>query len=123
MDKKLPNIFDYIDFKKYFSDYITACKHNGLNNSGGKICRELGIPNSRSYVNSVIHGRKITRTFVTRFIKVLNFNKAEAIYFRLLVNYGQAEEDVEKELYAEILSLYKLPKEQAAKKALALLGM
>jgi len=91
-----------------------------LNNSSGKICRELGIPNTRSYVNKVIHGRKITPTFVSRFIKALNFDKAEARYFRLLVNYGQAEEGEEKELYAEILSLYKLPEKQAAKKALAL---
>ena len=69
-------------------------------------------------MNNVIDGRKLTPTYVARFVTVLELNDEEARYFRVLVKYNQAENAEEHELYLEqLISLNKTPKRIIDKKS------
>jgi uncharacterized protein (TIGR02147 family) len=100
MEKSLPNIFEYIDFRKYLDDYRKARREIDPGFTHAFICHKLGQPNARSYFNNVISGRKnVTAGFIDLFIKLLELGQAEAKFFRALVNYNQATSANEKEYY------------------------
>jgi uncharacterized protein (TIGR02147 family) len=111
MDTKLPNIFEYNNFRKYLEDYQKNRYSFDNTFSITSICRSLGLPNSRSYFHAVLTGRKVTKTFTDRFIKLLELNKEEALFFNVLVKFNQAEDAEERELYFDqLISLNKTPK-------------
>jgi uncharacterized protein (TIGR02147 family) len=59
----------------------------------------------------VLAGKKVTDTFVERFIRLFAFNRGEADYFRVLVKFNQAETPSQRELYFEqLIGLNKTPK-------------
>ena len=104
MDKQLPNIFTYFDFRKYLEDYRRQrkCFDPGFTHS--YICFRLGQRNSKSYFANVVNGTKMaTAEFTNRFIELLELNDSEAHYFRLLVNYSQTMNPGEKEYYLQQL--------------------
>jgi uncharacterized protein (TIGR02147 family) len=103
MKETLPNIFSYNDFRAYIADYKKALKKIDQSFTNSKICKNLGIPNTRSYLCNVINGRKVSPTFVERFIKVFQLDKDEAKFFRVLVNFNQAEHPEEKEIFFDQL--------------------
>jgi uncharacterized protein (TIGR02147 family) len=71
----------------------------------------LGLPNSRSYMTDVLNGKKLSSTFVERFIQLFGFKGDEANYFRVLVQFNQAENPGERELYFEqLIAFNKTPK-------------
>lgn len=75
------------------------------------ICLRLGLPNSRSYFNDVLNGKKVTPAYIDRFVAVLELGKEQARFFRVLVKFNQAEEPAERELYfAQLISLNRTPK-------------
>jgi uncharacterized protein (TIGR02147 family) len=111
MKETLPNIFSYNDFRAYISDYQKIRKKNDPSFTNSNICKSLGIPNTRSYLCNVINGRKVSLTFVERFIKVFELNKDEAKFFRVIVNFNQADNSEEKELFFEqLIALNRTPK-------------
>jgi uncharacterized protein (TIGR02147 family) len=100
MRASLPNIYEYIDFRKYLDDCRLARRKDDPGFTHAFICHKLGQPNARSYFNNVINGRKnVTSGFVDRFIKLLDLGPAEGKFFRALVNYNQAASADEKEFY------------------------
>jgi uncharacterized protein (TIGR02147 family) len=100
MSVSLPNIYEYIDFRKYLDDCRQARRKDDPGFTHAFICHKLGQPNARSYFNNVINGRKnVTPGFVDRFIKLLDLGPAEAKFFRALVNYNQAASADEKEFF------------------------
>lgn len=100
MKTSLPNIFEYIDFRKYLEDYRKARRQIDPGFTHAYICHKLGQPNARSYFNNVVNGRKnVTTNFVDLFVKLLELGSAEAKFFRALVNYNQATGADEKEFY------------------------
>ena len=121
MSSNLPNIFQYTDFRKFIADSIDYHRKNDANFSNGRFCEKLGIPNTRSYLNNVIHGRKVTETFQERFIKVFCLSGMEAHFFRLLVSHNQTEDRNIKEFYARLLTLCKMPQAEFARSAFSVL--
>ena len=100
MKQSLPNIFEYIDFRKYLEEYRKARREIDPGFTHAFICHKLGQPNARSYFSNVINGRKnVTPGFIDLFIKLLELGPAEAKFFRALVNYNQATGANEKEYY------------------------
>ena len=100
MSTSLPNIYEYIDFRKYLEDYRKARREIDPGYTHAFICHKLGQPNARSYFNNVINGRKnVTPGFVNLFVKLLELGPSEAKFFRALVNYTQATSANEKEYY------------------------
>jgi uncharacterized protein (TIGR02147 family) len=121
MNQNVPSIYAYNDFKIFLAEYQKALEKQDNRFSKSAICRQLGIPNSRSYFNDVVNQenpRKVTPEYIERFIRVFKFEKDVAQFFRALVKYNQAENSDEKELYLEqLISLNKTPKTIIDKKA------
>ena len=102
MNRQLPSIFDYYDFRKYLEDYRQKRKEFDPGFTHTYICYRLGQKNSKSYFANVINGVKIvTPEFINRFIDLLELSAEEANYFRALVNYNQTFNQKEKEYYLE----------------------
>ena len=120
MKPQLPVVYQYSDFRKFISDYQKAREEIDSSFTKSAICKRLGLPNTRNFLNNVIAGRKLTTTFVERFIRVFEFDEEEARFFRVLVKYNQAENTEERELYLDqLISLNKTPKRILDKKAFA----
>ncbi len=107
----LPNIYEYNDFRKFLVDY-QRCRFEGDKTfSASYICKKLGLPRTRSYFRDVINGKRVTKTFLERFIHLLEFDKDEAMFFRALVQFNQASNCDEREFYFDqLISLNKTPK-------------
>lgn len=104
VDKNLPNIFEYIDYRKYLEDYRLARKEWDEGFTHTYICFKLGQRGSRTLYNNIVRGRKnLSAEFIKRFNMLLELNAEEAVYFRVLVLYNQSTEVQEKELYFEQL--------------------
>jgi uncharacterized protein (TIGR02147 family) len=119
-----PDIFNYIDFRKYLEDYYSFRKHIDKGFTHLHICRRLGQKNAKSYFNNVIKGRtNVTPTFVDRFISVLELKQEEAMYFRALVNYNQTASSNEKEFFFDqLVRLNRTPHHIINKNAYAYYG-
>jgi uncharacterized protein (TIGR02147 family) len=100
MRTEAPNIFQYIDFRKYLEDYYSREKSANSGFTHTYICHRLGQKKAKSYFNNVVKGRAtVTPTFVDRFIALLELKPDEAKYFRALVNYNQTSSPHEKEFF------------------------
>ncbi len=111
MNTKMPDIFEYINFRTYLADYYKIRKENEPGFTHTFICFRLGQVKSKGYFNNVIKGRtNVTTTFINRFIELLELKGNQAHYFRALVNYNQTVCPAEKEYYFEqIIGLNKTP--------------
>lgn len=107
-----PSIFDYNDYRTYLEDLYSYKRQLNKKFSKAFICKELGLPNTRSYFQDVLNGKFVSKLKVSLFIKAFNLNDAEAQFFRALVNYNQAVDDPkERELHFEqLISLNQTPK-------------
>lgn len=104
MDKILPNIFEYINYREYLNDYYQDRKKWDEGFTHTYICFKLGQRGSRTLYNNIVRGRKnLSAEFIKRFNILLELKAEEARYFRILVLYNQSTEVQEKELYFEQL--------------------
>lgn len=111
MKYKKPKIYDYNNFRQYIHDYHAVRQKSEKKFSRGEFSKLLGLPNTRSFINDVIKGRKVTSNFIERFTNIMEFDKDESQFFRVLVKFNQAENIEERELYFDqLISLNKTPK-------------
>jgi len=104
MKKQLPDLYAYIDFKKYLSDYYAKRKAFDRSFTHTYICHRLGQLHSNSCFTNVINGRmSLSPTFIDRFIDLLGLSADESKFFRALVNYNQTKSPQEKEFYFDQL--------------------
>jgi uncharacterized protein (TIGR02147 family) len=100
----LPDIYAYLDFRKYLEDFREMRKRYDPGFTHAYICHRLGQKNSKSYYANVVNGVKtVTAEFINRFIELLGLNADGAAYFRALVNFNQAQNPKEKEYYLDYL--------------------
>lgn len=98
IENELPTVYDYLDVCKYLKVYREVRRKIEPSFTNVYICYCLGQKNSRGYFNNVIAGRvRIGDTIVERFIKLLDLDKKEAAYFKVLVKFSQCGERDEKE--------------------------
>lgn len=117
MKEKLPNIYEYNDFRNYLADYQKAKWAVDKSFTKSHFSKLLMLPNTRSYLNDVLKGKKVTSTFTERFVNVIGLGRDEAQFFRVLVKFNQAENLSERELYFEqLISLNRTPKKVLDKK-------
>jgi len=96
---KKPTIFNYNNFRTFLWDYFKFKNDQEKTFSKAEVYRRLGLPNSRSYFNDVVNGKFVSKPKINLFIKLCDFSKDEAVFFRTLVNFNQAyDEPDEKEL-------------------------
>jgi uncharacterized protein (TIGR02147 family) len=111
MKTHLPSIFEYNDFRKFIADYQRARQEQDPSYTKSQLSRLLGLPNTRSYLTDVLRGKKVSSSFIERFIKLFQFNLDQANYFRTLVKFNQADNPDERELcFEQLITLNKTPK-------------
>jgi uncharacterized protein (TIGR02147 family) len=109
--EKIPSIYAYNDFRKFLVDYQAARQKIEPTFSKSQFSRSLLLPNTRSYLNDVLRGKKVSETFVERIIASVGFDKHEAQFFRTLVRFNQAGNIEERELFFEqLIVLNRTPK-------------
>jgi uncharacterized protein (TIGR02147 family) len=111
MKTKLPDIYEYNDFRKYLRDFQLAKSSTDKRYTKSNLSRLLGLPNTRSYFTDVLKGKKVTNVFIDRFIGILRLDKGAAKFFRALVQFNQAENPDERELFLDqLIALNQTPK-------------
>jgi uncharacterized protein (TIGR02147 family) len=111
MKPAFENIYEHADFRRFLEAYQKNrfAVDPGFSRIG--ICKMLGLPNTRSYFTDVLKGKAVSKNFVERFIQVLELDKEETQYFRVLVQFNQAENESERELlFDQLISLNRTPK-------------
>jgi uncharacterized protein (TIGR02147 family) len=109
--EKIPSIYAYNDFRRFLVDYQSARQKIEPTFSKSQFSRSLLLPNTRSYLNDVLRGKKVSETFVERIIASVGFDKHEAQFFRTLVRFNQAGNSEERELFFEhLIALNRTPK-------------
>ncbi len=111
-----PNIFGYNNFRAYLRDIFAYHHHRDKKFSKSYVCKRLGLPNSRSYFQDVINGKRVSQAKVPLIIKTFRLSNDEAAYFRALVNYNQAVDDPleHQQLFEQLISLNRTPKKLIA---------
>lgn len=105
-----PSIYAYSDFRRFLSDWHDGQPAGPDRLSKSEISRRLGLPNTRSYFSDVLAGRTVTSLFADRFVELLELDREEAQFFRVLVRFGQATTPEEKELeFDQLVSLNRSP--------------
>ena len=106
-----PNIFEYIDYRKFLSDWREAEKEKNPGLTHEYLCAKLG-QNTRSYFIDIEKGRRtIGPEVLERLIKLTGLSRDEGKYFRALVGYGQSAVSEEKEFWFEqVVELNNTPK-------------
>ena len=94
-------IFEYLDYRRYLSDYIEDRRTRGI--SARAIGRKLGYK-SPSYLSLIIEGkRNIGVTMIVHLIELFAFRGTERDYFENLVHFNQADRPSEQSYYWERL--------------------
>jgi uncharacterized protein (TIGR02147 family) len=107
---KQPSIYAYNDFKKFLVDYQVSRQKYEKTFTKSEFSRMLQLPHTRSYITDVLKGKRVSETFVERFLKVIGFSRDEARYFRVLVRFNQADNAEEREYFFEqLIALNKTP--------------
>ncbi len=110
MKKKTTNIYAYNDFRKFLHDYQENRQSIEPDFTKSEFSRRLRLPHSRSYFFDVLNGKKVTTTFIDRFVSVMELKGHESQYFRVLVKFNQAESVEERELYfGQLIALNRTP--------------
>ncbi len=113
-----PNIFAYNDFRKFLDEYYAFTHRIDGSFTKARICKELGLPNSRSYFQDVLKGKFVSELKVPLFIKLLRLSHDESQYFRVLVKFNQCDDPEEKELLLDqLISLNRTPQKILSPKA------
>lgn len=105
----MKSIFEYIDYRKFLKDFYTESKETKKYFSYRYFAQKAKL-NSPILLKMVMDGkRNISRKTIDQFIAGINLKEKEALYFRTLVLFNQAESALEKqEHYRMLRSLYKM---------------
>jgi uncharacterized protein (TIGR02147 family) len=110
--KKKPSVFAYNDFRNFLQDMFDFRHGQDKTFSKARVCKSLGLPNSRSYFRDVLMGKHISSIKIPLFINVFGLSEKEAQFFRVLVNYNQALNDPQERdlLFEQLVSLHQTPR-------------
>ena len=94
----LPEIFDYLDYRKYLSDFFDAKKRGNQRYSYRVFARKAGFTNQGFFIDVVKRRKKLSDNATKKMIKGMDLADDKAEYFTYLVKYDQAKNGEEKEL-------------------------
>lgn len=99
------DIYRYDDFRLFLADCYKDKKARDPDCSHRAFAREAGFANP-GFFNEVIKGRrKLSKAATAKMIKAFGLSPTEAVYFGLLVQYGQKRDEQKRaEVYKNILS-------------------
>ena len=94
--KWIPDIFEYLDYRKFLADYYTQAKENNRAFSYRYFSRKAGYA-SPNFLKLVIDGqRNISADSIERFARALKLSSAQSRFFANLVAFNQAATGEEK---------------------------
>ena len=104
------NIFDFTKFRKYLAAYQEKRQEAEPTFSRTEFCNQLGLPNTRSYFNDVVQGKRLTDNMLDRFIRVIGLKANEAKYFKAMVRFDQGKTaEVRDQAFSDMMRLNKTP--------------
>lgn len=104
------NIFEFTKFRKFLAEYQERRQAAEPSFSRTEFCNLLGLPNTRSYFNDIVQGKKVTTTMLGRFIDVIGLKGDEAKYFEAMVNFDQGKTaEIRESAFAVMMKLNKNP--------------
>ena len=99
----MKSIFEYIDYRKYLSDFYEDRKKNSRAFSHRYFARKAGV-SSPTLLKQVIDGdRNLSAAMIEKFARGLDLKGKEEIYFRNLVRFNQSATAGEKQEYYTVL--------------------
>lgn len=102
-DSGMKSLFKYIDYRSYLEDYYNEKKRTTRSFSYRYFAMRAGIK-SPNFLKQVIEGeRNLTRRTIEQFIKALNLNKKESLFFKNLVLFNQAKNASEKQEHYSVM--------------------
>jgi uncharacterized protein (TIGR02147 family) len=112
MEPQKVNLFEYSNFRAFLEDYQARRQEADPAFTRARLCKELGLPNTRSYFNDIIKGlRPLSKTYVDRFVEVLKMDADEDLYFRTLVDFNQTTNERDRELlFDQLIALNRTPR-------------
>lgn len=112
-----PNIFEYIDYRQFLTDWYKSEKENNPGFTHEYICEKLKL-RTRSYFGDILKGRRSIGPEVSkRLTRLLGLSGDEVKYFRAIIGYGNPKKDDDKEHWFEqIVQLNNTPKKLVDKK-------
>lgn len=93
-----PDIYEYADFRKYLSDWQTVRQTQDPVFTKTHVSHLLGLPRTRGYFSDILGGKRVSDTFLERFVDILDLSRERTRFFRTLVRFNQAETPEEKDL-------------------------
>ena len=111
VEKPTVNIFSFVDFKRFLGEAYAARSQADERFTKTWICRQMGLPNSRSFFSDIIAGKKLlSKSKMELLIPIFGLEGDEAQYFRFLVLYNQTLVKDEKEFYLDqLIALNRTP--------------
>ena len=99
------DIYRYDDFRLFLADCYKDKKANDPDCSQRGFARDAGFANP-GFFNEVVKGRrKLSKAASSKMVKAFGLSATEAVYFELLVQYGQARDELKRaNVYKDILS-------------------
>lgn len=105
---EIPNISEYLDFRKLLADYyqyrreISKREIRPYNYGVFSAAANIKSPN---YLKMIIEGRRnLSDEMIRKFAKALGFNKEQSDEFRMLVLFGQATDPAERNMFLKALN-------------------
>lgn len=92
----LPNVFQYIDFRRFLLDWFEAKKKSNPRFSHRGFARLAGQKSPSSLLHVMRGQRNLTGANQAAFAKAMKLTEAESEFFGLLVKLGQATSDKER---------------------------
>jgi uncharacterized protein (TIGR02147 family) len=106
MSKKI-SIFDYLNYRDFLKGTLQDMKEHDPSFTYRKIALELGFK-SIGHITWILQGkRNLTTKMCDRFVSLLQLNKKESEYFKLIVLYTNANKHLEKKILFEKILLHR----------------
>jgi uncharacterized protein (TIGR02147 family) len=99
------DIYRYDDFRLFLADCYKDKKAKDPDCSQRGFARDAGFANP-GFFNEVVKGRrKLSKAAISKMVNAFGLSATEAVYFELLVQYGQARDEQKRaDVYKDILS-------------------
>jgi uncharacterized protein (TIGR02147 family) len=103
----LPEIYEYLDYRKFLSDFYDTKKRLNPLYSYRVFARKAGFNNQGFFIDVVKRRKKLSDNAAKKMIKGMDLADDRARYFKYLVKYDQAKDGEEKELLLKKLLEFK----------------
>lgn len=99
MTQPMPNIYEYLDYRKYLQDWYAEHKTRVPTFSYENFARKAGFK-SKGYLHHILSGRRnLTKSAVFKIGEAIVLDAKAFAFFQHLVGYGQAKTGAEKSFF------------------------